>query len=481
MTGQREFSLSEYDAFSQCLAVTSRASFLYAENSGTCESIAMKIFQPVLWATLVAIFCPGLPLPAVVATLKLTGQTMGTYYSIVIDGAEESAGSAVTAEVEACLADVNRQMSTWDPESEISQFNRLESTDWFAVSPQFAEVVQESLRIHLLTNGAFDPTVAPLIDLWGFGSRKPRKFPTQEEIDAAKQSVGMQFVEARMDPPAIRKNRRTVSLNLSAIAKGYGVDRVSLLLKSLGYPSHVVDIGGENRAGVAKAGGARWRLGVESPLETSGELQRVVEIVEKSVATSGDYRNYFEMDGVRYSHAIDPVTGRPVVNPPASISVISDSCMTADALATGLLVLGTEKGIALAREQNLSVLFLDVVGKPEQKVVETASGEFSQESAGVEAPAVSDKESSESSWVPFVAALVIFLLAVSGMSIGVLLKNRELKGSCGGLASMPGQDGKSICELCTVPKDQCSMPEVRARLAQEADDETEQQSPSSKP
>jgi len=427
----------------------------------------MNILKPLLWPTLVAILSLVLPLSASAGSLKLTGQTMGTYYSIVIDSAEDAARAELTAKVEECLADVNRQMSTWDPESEISRFNRLDGTDWFSVSPEFSEVVQESLRLHRLTNGAFDPTVAPLIDLWGFGSKKPRKFPTQDEIDAVRSRVGMQNIEVRMAPPAIRKTRPDMSLNLSAIAKGHGVDRVSLLLKSLGHPSHVVDIGGENRTGTAKAGGGLWRLGVESPLETADGLHRVIEIEQKSVATSGDYRNYFEIDGVHYSHAIDPISGRPVVNPPASISVISESCMTADALATGLMVLGTEKGIALAREQNLSVLFLDVEGKPGSMVVETASGEFLPAKDDAPAAGALESSASESSWLPFVAALVIFLVAVAGMSIGVILKNRELKGSCGGLASMPGQDGKSICELCTVPKEQCSKPEVRARLAQE--------------
>lgn len=423
----------------------------------------MKIVIPMLWPTGVAVFCLLLQIPASAASQKLNGQTMGTYYSIVIDsgGTKEFAASDVTAKVEACLADVNRQMSTWDPDSEISRFNRTANTEWFAVSPEFAEVVQESLRIHQLTQGAFDPTVAPLIDLWGFGSKRPLKFPTQDEIDAAQQLVGMQFIETRMNPPAIRKTRPGISLNLSAIAKGHGVDRVSLLLKSLGYPSHVVDIGGENRAGTAKAGGGLWRLGVESPLETAAGLHRVIEIEQKSVATSGDYRNYFEIEGVRYSHAIDPVTGRPVVNPSASISVITDSCMTADALATALMVLGRKKGMALAREQGLSVLFLDVIDEPGSRVVESASGDF--------LPAAQESMVSAaagSSWLPFIAAMVIFLVAVAGMSIGVMVNNRQLKGSCGGLATLSGEEG-SACALCTVPRDQCAKPEVRNRLVQE--------------
>ena len=239
---------------------------------------------------------------------------------------------------------------------------------------------------------------------------------------------------------------------------------------SLGHPSHVVDIGGEDRTGVAKSSGEKWRIGVESPF---GDLQRVIECTEQSVATSGDYRNYFEIKGVRYSHAIDPTTGRPVVNPPASVSVLHVSCMTADALATGLMVMGTEKGFQLANEQGLSVLYLDVaVG---DKIVEHATGQFLQTSPVNESESAENggnqptpRDATGEQWIPFVAALAIFLLAVTGMAIGVLAKNRELKGSCGGLSSMPGQDGKSICELCTVPKDQCTNPEMLEKLKKDA-------------
>lgn len=397
-------------------------------------------------------------------TLKFNGKTMGTYYSIVIDGGDEAARENIQTEIDTCLRDVNQQMSTWDPESEISKFNRSASTDWFSVSPEFATVVAESIRVYELTAGAFDPTVAPLIDLWGFGAKRPKTLPNQEEIDAARSKTGMQYVESRSEPAAIRKSRPEITLNLSAIAKGHGVDRVSELLTSLGYPSHVVDIGGEDRTGTVKSTGEKWRLGVESPI---GGIQRILECTEQSVATSGDYRNYFEIKGVRYSHAIDPATGRPVVNPPASVSVLNASCMTADALATGLMVMGTERGFSFATEHGISVLYLDVVDK--KSVVEHATGEFI-ENAPAQAPSGFSESHTDDGgrWIPFALALAIFLLAVTGMAVGVLVKNRELKGSCGGLSSMPGQDGKSICELCTVPKDQCTNPEVLARLKQEA-------------
>ncbi|HRA88234.1 MAG TPA: FAD:protein FMN transferase [Planctomycetaceae bacterium] len=362
----------------------------------------MKSFGFIHFRTLAfAVITTAIAVQTNAETLKLDGKTMGTYYAIAIDGAPPSDAEAIQAQIETCLTDVNRQMSTWDPASEISRFNQSGNADWFAVSPEFASVVVESIRIHQLTGGAFDPTVAPLIDLWGFGSKRPKHFPTQEAIDAARGKVGMQFIEARIEPPSIRRKRPGVTLNLSAIAKGHGVDRVSNLLTSMGYPSHVVDIGGEDRTGIAKANGDKWRLGVESPF---GEIYRVIECTEQSVATSGDYRNYFEIRGVRYSHAIDPTTGWPVVNPPASVSVLSDSCMTADGLATGLMVMGTERGMQFAERHGVSVLFLDVMDG--RRIAVRATGKFN--------------DSTDERWLPFISTLAVFLLALTAMTVSVI-------------------------------------------------------------
>jgi len=360
--------------------------------------------------------------PACADALKLNGTTMGSYYAITIDGASESNAAEIQEEIEMVLADVNRQMSTWDPESEISRFNQSESTDWFPVSPGFAEVVLESIRLHMVTRGAFDPTVAPLIDLWGFGAWRPESFPTQEAIDLARSKTGMQFIDAQQEPPSIRKARPDLTLNLSGLAPGHGSDRLSEQLTKLGYPSHVVDIGGEVRTGTIKASGEKWRLGVESPL---GEIQRVIECAGVSVSTSGNYRNYFEYKGVRYSHTIDAATGRPVMNPPASVSVLSDSCMTADGLATGLMVMGIEQGLQFAKQQGLSVLFLEVVG--EKRIVEHATGEFHAGAPFRMQPIAQNLAGEQNP--PFVAVLAIFLLAVTGTVVSLLSKNRVLTDS----------------------------------------------------
>ena len=358
----------------------------------------------------VTIFVVTLAVPINAETLKLNGQTMGSYYAITIDGATESNAAEIQTKIDAVLADVNRQMSTWDLDSEISRFNQSESTDWFPVSPGFAEVVLESIRLHKVTDGAFDPTVAPLIDLWGFGAKRPESFPSQEAIDLARSKTGMQFIDVQAEPPSIRKTRSDLTLNLSAVAPGHGTDRLSQQLTKLGYPSHVVDISGEVRTGTFKANGEKWRVGVESPF---GEIHRVIECAEVSVSTSGNYRNYFEYKGVRYSHTIDPATGQPMINPPASVSVLSDSCMTADGLATGLMVMGIERGLQFAKLHGLSVLFLDLVD--EKTIVEHATGEFL---ATGSSPSISNsKESVIQRTIPFSATLAVFLLALTATAI----------------------------------------------------------------
>ena len=264
--------------------------------------------------------------------LRISGKTMGSYYAIVIDSPGSANATQLPEEIEAVFANINRQMSTWDENSEISQFSRSSSTDWFAVGKDFAVVAQEAKKIHELSEGALDPTVAPLIDAWGFGVKKLRRsIPSDEEISSALRNVGMQHLEVRTAPPAIRKAIPGLQLTFSSIAPDYAADEVCRILRSYGLTSHVVDIGGENRAGSAKANGDAWRVGVESPL--GGELHKVVEITHKAIATSGDYRNFFMVGTKKYAHILDPKSGRPVEHPPASVSVVHDSCMTADGVA----------------------------------------------------------------------------------------------------------------------------------------------------
>jgi FAD:protein FMN transferase len=280
--------------------------------------------------------------------LRISGKTMGSYDAVVVDSPGSANASDLQAEIEATFAHIGRQMSTWDENSEMSRFNRSTSTDWFSVGKDFAIVVQEAKRVHEISGGAFDPTLALLIDAWGFGVKKARRdIPTDEAISNALRNVGMQHVEVRVDPPAIRKAIPELRLNLSAIAPGYATDEICRILRKHQLSSHVVDVGGENRAGMAKSNGDAWRVGVESPLD--GNLHKILKLTDKAIARAGDQRNFFMAGGKKYAHILDPKTGRPVDHPPASVSVIHGSCMTADALCTALMVLGTDRGLELAK------------------------------------------------------------------------------------------------------------------------------------
>ncbi len=297
--------------------------------------------------------------PAVVA-LSLSGLTMGTTYQVqaIPPSPRSPSEGAVRQAVEEELEGVNRSMSMFRPDSELSSFNRNTDTGWFAVSPAVAEVVTRALEVSALSQGAFDVTVAPLVDLWGFGRKGPAgRPPAPEEVGRVLQEIGYSNLEARRQPPALRKKRPALSCDLSAIAKGYAVDRVAERLSALGFESYLVEIGGEVRARGQNAENRDWQIGIAAP-DSSGGLGQVVHLKNTSVATSGDYRNYFEKDGRRYSHTIDPQTGSPITHALASVTVIHPSCTHADALATALNVLGPERGMALAVQEKLPVQFI---------------------------------------------------------------------------------------------------------------------------
>lgn len=284
------------------------------------------------------------------------GHTMGTYYQVKYFGDPRR---DVAAEIEAILREVNRQMSTYLEDSEISRFNRGEADVWHAVSPDFQAVAALAARVHRESRGRFEPTLGPLVALWGFGpDYRAIRVPDEAEIAAARRSVGYEKVELRADPPALRKPLRDLAIDFSGIAKGYGVDLVARHLEAIGIPSYLVEIGGEIRTGAAREDGREWAVAVEKPDAGHGDFLRVIYPKGYAVATSGDYRNYFEQDGRRYSHLIDPTTGRPIENRVASVSVAARSCAEADAWATAMMVLGYEDGAALGEELGLPLLWI---------------------------------------------------------------------------------------------------------------------------
>lgn len=313
--------------------------------------------------------CAGCSQAKPPSSWKIEGRTMGTTFSVAVADPDGRLAGAppdlapVAAEIEAALEDVARQMSTYRPDSEISRFNASRSTDPMTVSEGFARVVARALEIHRLTGGAYDVTVAPLVQLWGFGPAVPRDSPpSDEEIRSALAAVGSDKLEASLDPPSLRKLDPAVRIDLNSIAPGYAVDLLCEILDRRGFDSYLVDVGGEFRAKGRGPNGGPWRVGVERPVRGAapgGALQEVVELRDEALATSGDYRAYFEHDGVEYSHTIDPATGRPVRHNLASATILAPDCTTADALATAVLVLGPEEGARLVeRSPGVRALFV---------------------------------------------------------------------------------------------------------------------------
>jgi len=320
-------------------------------------SISLQSFKRTvrLWPLVVVFLTACSPTPE---TLEILGSTMGTTYSVKV--VEPRHGREALAEIiERRLDSVNDQMSTWRPDSEISRFNADPGTAAVEISADFFNVVQQALRLGTLTRGALDITVMPLVSLWGFGPDfSADALPDETDITAILAHVGLDKLELDSASSSIRKLDPETRIDLSAIAKGFGVDAIAGVLSELGYRDYLVEIGGEVFGAGRRPDGTPWRIAVERPLADERSVQTVVPLDNAGIATSGDYRNFFEIAGRRYSHVIDPATGRPPENGVASVSVIARDTTTADGLATGLMVMGAEAGLALAEKKNLAVLFV---------------------------------------------------------------------------------------------------------------------------
>jgi thiamine biosynthesis lipoprotein len=288
----------------------------------------------------------------------LTGKTMGTTYNVKYFPVDVALpAQEVQTQINGRLLQVNALMSTWDPNSELSRFNQSEAGVPLALSEETLLVLAEAMRLAELSGGALDVTIGPLVNLWGFGPhQRPDTIPTAAQISQAKLSMGLDKLV--LDGNALSKTVDELYLDLSPIAKGYGVDVVAEYLESIGVTNYLVEIGGEMRVAGQKADGTQWLIAIEKPVDTQRAIQQVVSIGNNAIATSGDYRNYYEEDGVRYSHLLDPATGQPIGHKLVSASVVHPSSMTADGLATALIVMGTQRAQALAEDQNLAVLLI---------------------------------------------------------------------------------------------------------------------------
>lgn len=296
--------------------------------------------------------------------ILLSGETMGTTYSIKITNISENLKTShIHNEIDVLLNGINNIMSTYEKNSELSLLNQNHSGECIPLSKELLDVLKEAIRISKLSDGAFDVTVGPLVNLWGFGPDAiPDSFPSDEMIQSKLTDIGYKQIELSETNQCIKKNNDEIYIDLSAIAKGYAVDRLAHYLELQSLENFMVEIGGEVRAKGKNGEQEIWRIGIEKPLAWSDSIERTVyEIIslnDLSMATSGDYRNYYEKNGQRYSHTINPMTGKPITHKLASVTVVHQSSMTADALATALNVLGYEKGLLLANKENLSVLFI---------------------------------------------------------------------------------------------------------------------------
>ncbi len=294
------------------------------------------------------------------SSVELTGSTMGTRFSVQIpvnDGLLDQ--EVLGREIDNLLGGVERSMSTYIIDSEISKFNLSMSLDWQPVSLEFCRCAEAAIAISQLTNGVFDITVGPLVNLWGFGpdgaSPKP---PSDAQIADAKQRVGYKHLYTNCARPALRKDIAGLYLDMSAFVPGYAVDRVAELLDDFKVENYLVEIGGELRARGRNAKGKPWAVAIEEPLERDRDVHSIIHLTDRAVATSGDYRNFFEFNGQRYSHMIDPRSGRPVTHTLASVTVVAKTAGFADAMATALMILGPDDGMELASAQGIAAIFI---------------------------------------------------------------------------------------------------------------------------
>lgn len=288
----------------------------------------------------------------------LGGETMGTRYSAVFFAAAGLDKSAVGAGLFAAVDKVDGQMSTWKPDSDLSRLNAMPEQQWLAIPEELMTVLDTALHTNLQSHGAFDIGVGNLVNAWGFGPAESE--PNEQQINALKESAHQPTSDVLELDHANRRVRKRggITLDLSGIAKGYGVDELARYLDSFGVTRYLVGIDGEMRARGIKPDGRAWAVAIEKPVRHVREAMGVMELTDAAIATSGDYRHWVEVAGNSYAHTMSPLTRQPVRNRLAAVTVVMSSCMLADAWATALLVLGEADGVELAQKRGMTALFV---------------------------------------------------------------------------------------------------------------------------
>lgn len=303
----------------------------------------------------------------------LQGHTMGTTYSIKVVG-ENLAVAKLQKEIDAKLVQLNQEMSTYIDDSELSRFNRLPANSPISISPGLARVITEAIRLGEITKGKLDVTVGPLVNLWGFGPEyRPEKTPDAKLLAETRERIGLDKLV--FENNKLSKTQAQLYVDLSTIAKGYGVDLVAEYLEQEGINNYLVEIGGEMRLKGFKHTGELWTVAIEKPITNERAVHQFIVPKDNALATSGDYRNYFEADGHRYSHIIDPDTGEPINHKLVSVTVIHPSSMTADGLSTAMMVMGAEQALAFAEEYEIAAY---IISKTEHGFVDQSTLKFMQ-------------------------------------------------------------------------------------------------------
>lgn len=302
------------------------------------------------------------------------GKTMGTSFSIKVSRLPDNVKQKqLKGQIDSLLDEINQSMSTYIKTSEVSQFNYSKSTKWINVSHDLFNVLVVARRTSELTQGAFDITIGPLVDLWGFGpDLRTYQQPEKNKIQLRLNQIGYKKLLIDEETQKIRKIVPELHLDLSAIAKGYAVDKVAELLEKKQISNYLVEIGGELRLKGKNISGKPWRIGIEKPVVENRLLQKIVPVTDIAMATSGDYRNYFEVDGVRFSHTIDPRTGSPIKHQLASVTIFKDNCMEADALATSVMVLGPKNGFQFVEQHHIAAYLLIKTGDDFEEKISSA-------------------------------------------------------------------------------------------------------------
>ena len=319
-----------------------------------------RIFYPfILLLALLLIGCDQASEESKLREVLLQGKTMGTTFTVKVFVPEQQVSKlSLYSDVTDLLKDVNQSLSTYIPDSEINQFNRFPAAQAFTMSEDFRRVTVESIRLGLSTK-TLDVTMGPLIDVWGFGpDNRPETVPSEETIREIQKRIGVDKLLVQGND--LSKSVDGLEVSYSATAKGYGIDKIAEYLDSLSLNNYMVEIGGEIRTSGYKPDNSPWVLAIEQPDAPPGErkIHKIIRVTDMSMATSGDYRIFYEIGGVHYSHLIHPLTGKPIEQDLVSVTVLHESAMTADGLATAINVMGTKEAIQYIESNNLAVYLI---------------------------------------------------------------------------------------------------------------------------